>query len=261
MSLWNWEIAVSPPGKSNMTDEQIAQRNRDNARHSTGPRSAAGKRRSSLNAYRNGLNGQIVCQSPEELAAFTGFCDAIRNELAPVGPIETFLAKSISENMFRLERARALENGVFATGYRDYVDEIESGHPEVDTALAASQTFVEQAHAFHLLTGYETKIQRNMEKHQAQLKALQAERKAAHEKAVEQATQFVELAEAMEGTYEPREDFTPASAHGGFVFSTAEIHSRRERVALLRAARIYHFDGKLPNPCPKPDGKTELRAA
>jgi hypothetical protein len=74
-----------------------------------------------------------------------------------------------------------------------------AGHPEVDTALAASQTFVEQAHALHLLTGYETKIHRIMEKHQAQLKALQAERKAAHEKAAEQATQFVELAEAMDG--------------------------------------------------------------
>jgi hypothetical protein len=244
-----------------MTQEQIAQRNRENARHSTGPRSAAGKRRSSLNAYRNGLNGQIVCQSPEELAAFTGFCDAIRNELAPVGPIETFLAKSISENMFRLERARALENGAFATGYRDHVDEIESGHPEVDTALAAAQTFVEQVKAFHLLTGYETKIQRNMEKHQAQLKALQSERKAAYEQAAEQATQIVELSEAMDTSYEPEEDFTPASAHGGFVFSEAEIQRRRERAALLRAARIYHLEGKLPNPRRKLDGETELRAA
>jgi hypothetical protein len=241
-----------------MTDEQIAQRNRENSRHSTGPRTPEGKRRSSLNAYRNGLNGQIVCSTPEELAAFTAFCDAIRNELAPASPIEAFLAKSISENMFRLERARSLETGIFATGHRAHVDEIEAGHPEVDTALATSRTFVEQAHALHLLTGYETKIQRVMEKHQAQLKALQAERKAAHEKAVEQATQFVELAEAMEEVYEPGEDFAPASAHGGFVFSEAEIHRRRERAAHLRAARIYHFEGKLPNPRPKPDGKTEL---
>jgi hypothetical protein len=54
----------------------------------------------------------------------------------------------------------------------------------------------------------------------------------------------------MEGTYEPREDFTPASAHGGCVFFKAEILRRRERAALVRAARIYHFAGKLPNPAP-----------
>ena len=78
---------------------------------------------------------------------------------------------------------------------------------------------------------------RAVEKHQAQLKTLQAERKAAYEKAVAQATQFVELAEAMDETYEPGEDFTPDST-----FSEDEILRRRERAAHLRAARIYHFE-------------------
>jgi hypothetical protein len=109
--------------------------------------------------------------------------------------------------------------GLFANGHRDHVDEMQSGHPEADTALAASRTFLEQANAFKLLSGYESKILRALEKHQAQLKTLQAERKAAYEKAVEQATQFVELAEATEETYEPGEDFTPASAYGRFFFA------------------------------------------
>ena len=206
-----------------------------------------------MNAYRNGFNGQIVCSSPEELVAFKSFCSEIQTELAPVGAIERFYAKSISENMYRLERARSLEMGMFSNGHRDHVDEMQSGHPEADTALAASRTFLEQAHEFHLLTGYEVKILRALEKHQAHLKAIQAARKAAHEVAVEQATQFVELAEAMEETYEPGEDFTPASAHGGFVFSQTEIDRRRVRAAHLRAARIYHFDGKLPKSASKPN--------
>jgi hypothetical protein len=84
---------------------------------------------------------------------------------------------------------------------------------------------------------------RALEKHQAQLKTLQTERKAAYEKAAEQATQLVELAEAMEETYEPGEDFEPASAYGRFAFSADEILRRRERAAHLRAARIYHFEG------------------
>ncbi len=235
--------------------------NRRNGALSHGPVTPEGRRRSSLNAYRTGLNGQIVCSSPEELVVFKSFCSEIQTELAPVGAIERFYAKSISENMYRLERARSLEMGMFSNGHRDHVDEMQSGHPEADTALAASRTFLEQAHEFHLLTGYEVKILRALEKHQAHLKALQDQRKAAHEVAVEQATQFVELAEAMEETYEPGEDFAPASAHGGFVFSQTEIDRLRVRAAHLRAARIYHFDGKLPNGAPKSDDKTDLRAA
>ncbi|MGA7236720.1 MAG: hypothetical protein WBY44_13625, partial [Bryobacteraceae bacterium] len=59
----------------------------------------------------------------------------------------------------------------------------------------------------------------------------------------------------------PGEDFAPASAHGGFVFSQTEIDRRRVRAAHLRAARIYHFQGKLPKGGAKPDDKTDLRAA
>ena len=123
-----------------MTNEEIAQRNRENSMHSTGPRTEAGRQRSSLNAYRNGLNGQIVCSTPEELAVFKLFCAEIREELAPVGPIERFLAKSIAENMYRCERARSIESGIWADGYREHVEEIGAGHPEVDTALSASRT-------------------------------------------------------------------------------------------------------------------------
>jgi hypothetical protein len=248
-----------PPKKPISEAKLLA--NRRNGALSHGPVTAEGRRRSSLNGYRNGLNGQIVCSSPEELVVFKSFCSEIQNELAPVGAIERFFAKSISENMFRLERARSLEMGMFANGHRDHVDEMQSGHPEADTALAASRTFLEQAHEFQLLSGYEVKIMRALEKHQAQLKALQVVRKAAHEVAVEQATQFVELAEAMEETYEPGEDFTPASAYGGFVFSQTEIDRRRVRAAHLLAARIYHFEGKLPKGGSKRDSETPLRAA
>jgi hypothetical protein len=254
------EAPETVPAKKPISEAKL-EANRRNAALSTGPVTAAGKRRSSLNGYRNGLNGQIVCSTPEELAAFTSFCSEIQNELAPVGAIEKFYAKSVAENMYRLEKARSLEMGMFANGHRDHVDEMQSGHPEADTALAASRTFLEQANAFKLLSGYESKIMRTMEKHQAQLKTLQAERKAAYEKAIEQATQFVELAEAMEETYEPGEDFEPGSAYGGFAFSQDEVDRRRERAAHVRAARIYRSEGKLPNGTPKPGCKVPLRAA
>ena len=51
--------------------------------------------------------------------------------------------------MWRLQRARALENGIFADGFRRRIDQIDAGHPEVDAALARSQTWAEQAHNLH----------------------------------------------------------------------------------------------------------------
>jgi hypothetical protein len=256
----NLEGDRATPAKKPISEAKLLA-NRRNGALSHGPVTDAGRRRSSLNGYRNGLNGQIVCSTPEELAAFKSFCSEIQSELAPVGAIERFYAKSVAENMYRLEKARSLDMGMFANGHRDHVDEMQSGHPEADTALAASRTFLEQADAFKLLSGYESKILRALENHQAQLKTLQTERKAAYEKAVEQATQFIELAEAMEETYEPGEDFTPASAHGGFAFSADEIDRRRVRAAHLRAAWVYRSEGKLPNRAPKPEAKTPLRAA
>jgi hypothetical protein len=225
-----------------MTDEQIAQRNRQNASHSTGPRTPEGRQRSSLNAYRNGLNGQIVCSTPEELAAFKLFCAEIIEELAPAGAIERYLAKAVAEKMYRLERARAIENAIYADGYREHVDEIESGHPEVDTAIAASRTFLEQAHSISLVSTYEGRLRRGVEKDLAHLKARQDARKSAHEHAVDQATMMVGHAESQGEVYEPGDDFTPPAAHGGFVFSTLEIGRRRDRQARLRAAETHHFD-------------------
>ncbi len=218
-----------------MTDAQL-EANRANAQLSTGPKTPEGKRRASLNSYRHGLSGQIHIATPEETAVFRKHCDAVRNELAPAGPTETFLAQSIAEDMWRLQRARALENGIFAHGIRQHVDHMNAGHPEIDTALAQSKTWAEQAHNLQLLTVYEGRIRRTLEKNMTQLKSLQAERKALQEKAAEQATLFVEHAESKGETYDPGDDFSPASEWGGFVFSNREIARRRDRKRRLDAA-------------------------
>jgi hypothetical protein len=47
----------------------------------------------------------------------------------------------------------------------------------------------------------------------------------------------------------------------GFAFSEAEILRRRQRTALVRAARDYNIHGKLPKQAPKPDVEAPLRAA
>ena len=142
-----------------MTEAQLVA-NRANAQFSTGPRTEKGKRRSSLNAFRHGLTGQIVIHTAEDQRAFQKHCDDIRGSLAPVGALETTLAQFIAEDYWRLNRARALENAVFTLGLQKnfgaYDDDVPN--PEVETALALGRTWTQQNRSLQLLITYEQRI-------------------------------------------------------------------------------------------------------
>ena len=249
-----------PPEKKPISEAKLLANRRNGAR-SQGPVTPEGKRRSSLNAFRSGLTGQIVAQTPEELAVFQKHCDEFLAELRPEGPTERYLATMVATDMYRMLRAQALENGLFAQGFRDHVDEIDSGHPEVDAALAASQTFVEHAHSLSLLTTYEGRITRRLDRNRAELKALQAERKDAFEKARDRASMLVEHAESKGETYQPAADFTPAADHGGFVFSAPELNLHRSREKRFDAAWRYHHRDKSRDPEPDLDPIADMEAA
>ena len=213
---------ATEPQNTTISEARLAA-NRANALKSTGPKTETGKRRSSLNATRNRLFLQIECLPAEDLAAYHKLLDEVIAEYNPAGPTERFHATSAAQSMWRLQRAVALEQGIFATGHREKIDSIDSGHHEVDSSLAASATFVEMARQLSLLTTYETRIRRSLEKDLAALRALQAERKAAYQKAVDQAVTFTKYAIAREEDYDPGNDFKPASAWGGFEFSEPEM--------------------------------------
>jgi hypothetical protein len=220
-----------------MSPQQLAA-NRANSLLSTGPASAAGKRRSSLNAYRHGLTGKIHIATTEETAAFKKHCESFTQALAPVGILEQELAQEIAEDRWRLKRARSLENSIFAEGHNNHVGELESGHPEVDAALAEGKTWIEQAKFLQLLTLYEQRIRRAIEKNAIELKAMQTARKNAYAQAQCEAVLLSGLAESQGKTYDPASDFTPARDHGGFVFSSAEIARLFDRKSRLDQARV-----------------------
>jgi hypothetical protein len=220
-----------------MTAAQLAAC-RENAQLSTGPRTPEGRKRSSLNAFRHGLTGQIVIHTAEDEQAFKKHCDGIREALAPVGALEIDLAQAIAEDRWRLNRARALENSIFALGQGEHLNE-DSGQPEVDAALAQGRTWMEHAHALNLLTTYENRIRRSVEKNTAELRALQAQRKAAMAQAEEEAIALVQHAQFEGEDYDPAEDFPPESQPLGFVFSKPAIErqiERRRRLALATLA-------------------------
>ena len=86
------------------TQKQI-DANRKNARKSQGPTTAEGKIRSSLNAWRHGITGQVATMPDEDRTAFEYFAREIRHAYNPEGALEKQIAQSIAEDEWRLNRA------------------------------------------------------------------------------------------------------------------------------------------------------------
>jgi hypothetical protein len=88
------------------TERQIAA-NRANAKKSTGPKTAAGKQRSSGNAFRHGLSGPL----PDDLVMLARI-DAIARAVASGADGEDQQAAAFARSQLELTRIREVRNGL-----------------------------------------------------------------------------------------------------------------------------------------------------
>src|SRR5258708_15764284 len=91
-----------------------AETNRENARKSTGPRTEAGKQRSSLNALRHGLTSHTVVLPSDDLAAYQRHCKGFHAQDQPKNPTQLQLTQTIADLSWRLNRATAIETNMLA---------------------------------------------------------------------------------------------------------------------------------------------------
>ena len=84
---------------------------------------------------------------------------------------------------------------------------------------------------------YAGRIQRAIEKNTAELKSLQAARKAAYAQAQEEAILLTQLAAAKGQTVDAARDFPSPDLNGGFAYSAAEIARILDRACRLEKAR------------------------
>jgi hypothetical protein len=208
--------------------------------------SETGTQRTRLNAYKHGLTGQIHLFTPEDHEAFEKHCQSIIGALAPVGSLEQQLAQSIAENHWRLNRARALESGIFALG--QLADEAEPAlqndqreidQPEISQTLSQARTWLDDGKHIQLLSLYQQRIQRSVERNMAELRTLRAERKAAREQALAEAVLLSQLAQSKGEKYDAAADFPPELLGINSVFSGAEITRLVARNQSLNEARDY----------------------
>ena len=91
-----------------------AEASRQNGAKSRGPRTPEGRARSAQNALKHGMRAQQHLVLPDEDAAeFAGLEAAIIEELAPVGALQTVLARRVAVAAWRLARADRLETELF----------------------------------------------------------------------------------------------------------------------------------------------------
>ena len=219
-----------------MISEKQLEANRRNAQRSTGPRTEEGKKVAALNARRHNLTGQVTAMTDADRIMHDAFSAAIVENLAPEGAMETQLAQRIATDSWRLNRISAVEDNLFALGHNAKSDDIETENPEIHAALTAAKVYKEESKQLHLLTLYEQRINRNIQKNLAMLQALQAARIARREAEMKEAKKLLQLNEMKGLPYGPAE-----ISKDGFVFSTAEIRAAVDKERRLNRANQTDF--------------------
>jgi hypothetical protein len=176
--------------------------NRENAKKSTGPRTAEGKAASSRNRLVHGLRANKHIVLDEDPAEFLLLIQDHWGRFQPIGPGEEKLVLRIAAGQWRLDRAFPLEGGIYRACIRDVAEEdaerreeyaqekenaASNGQPEppapappgADDLLArAFEVDCAGFNSLAKLARYEGAIERSIDHGLRQLKALQAARHA-----------------------------------------------------------------------------------
>jgi hypothetical protein len=112
-----------------MATQRQESANRLNAQYSTGPKTEEGKSVSSLNALKHGLTAQTTLLPDENPQLYSTLSGGIREELRPVGCVESVLVDLIVGKMWRLGRIAQVEVGIFRSEY--YEESLVGARAEV----------------------------------------------------------------------------------------------------------------------------------
>ena len=147
----------------------------------------------------------------EDRIAHDAFSKALISAMAPEGALELQLAQRVATDSWRLNRASAMEDNIFASGLNHHADDTVD-HPQIQAAFAAARTFTAEAKTLQLLTLYEQRINRTLQRNLALLQQLQAARKAERKAAMKEPAKPARSSEMN--------DLPERPIANGFVFSS-----------------------------------------
>ena len=109
-------MSATPTFELQYTDRVAT--NRANSQHSTGPRTEAGKKRSSQNALRHGLTARTAVLASEDQEAYESHHRQFENEYQPATPTESHLVQQLADTAWRLNRIPLLEADILNRALR-----------------------------------------------------------------------------------------------------------------------------------------------
>jgi hypothetical protein len=198
--------------------------NRANARLSTGPRTPAGKQRSSLNATTHGLTSRSPVLATEDPAAYQRHCRQLLDEYQPATPTETQLTQQLADTAWRLNRVPLLEAALLD----------RAANPPTEEA-AINFDIVDAHRALATLGLHSQRLSRQFQKTLDQLREIQAERRLQQERDLKHAAALLELHKHKGIPYDPAQD--------GFAFSKDQIEAFAQR--LMRLNESHHIEHVL----------------
>ncbi len=160
-----------------ISDKQLAA-NRRNAQFSTGPRTEAGKERSSLNGFKHPELGLTALMVDEDREAQSEFVREYLADLAPQGFHELQIARTIAMDSWRLNRIKAVEENIFAWGFAvEHKDCCSSEIPQVENAMIHAVSYMHYSNRIDKLSLYESRLSRTIARNIELLRKSQAERR------------------------------------------------------------------------------------
>lgn len=211
--------------------------NKANAQHSTGPRTDAGKQRSSLNALRHGLTAKSAVLPSEDAAAYEQHRRQFLDEYQPATPTETQLVTELIDTSWRLNRIPLLEADLLH----------RAANPPNEQA-AIDFDIVDAHRLIANLTIQSQRLSRQFQKTLQTLNELQTKRRERRQDELKEAAALLELNNHKGLPFDPTEH--------GFVFSKEEIERHAQLLARRRVARhIAYIKFEM---CPTPQEMSVL---
>jgi hypothetical protein len=202
--------------------------NRANALLSTGPRTAAGKQRSSRNALTHGLSSRDPVLATEDSAAYQRHRCQFLDEYQPATPTETQLTQELVDTAWRLNRIPSLEAALLD----------RAANPPSEQA-AIDFDIVDAHRALATLGLHGQRLSRQFQKTLENLREIQSNRRREQERELEYAAAIVEMHKRKGIPYDPAED--------GFVFSSGQIEAFCRRMVHINESRhIEHVLFHIP---------------
>jgi hypothetical protein len=192
--------------------------NRANSQHSTGPRTDAGKQRSSLNALRHGLTAQSPVLATEDAAAYQHHCRQFHDDFKPATAAETHLVQELADASWRIHRIPRLEADLLN----------RAANPPTEQA-AIDFDIVDAHRLIGNLSIQLNRLSRQFHKTLEILRDLQIERRQQERRDLKDAAALFVLHEHKGVPWQP-------SDHG-FVFSKEQVSLCAERMMRQNEAR------------------------